>query len=1613
MLFRSTDTYPTSVNEIAPNYSNITVVDSKYNQSYRLTSVGNTTFDFTLVGSAETTSYTSAGWSTASYSTNSAFETGGIKSVKIVNPGIELTALPILTSIGSTTGTDAVLRINGSEIGEIRDTSVIDQGIEFLEDKTLQPKADTNVVLQLRNTLTLGNVGIVTAGRDYTTAPTIIAVGRSDLAFNAVLQGSALKEVEIIENGSNLSEDLRLFATNNSNGVRVTEATSNFKLNTLKLRSPVSGFTKFPFEIGDKIFVENVLITNAATADGYNSSDYDYQYFTVTARNTVSGTESITYSIAGIGNTGGTYNSAENAQFGRVIKVEDLAILKPEFADIRFTEKEKIFSDTDPAVFGEVALNGWDLESRTLKLTGVQGDFEEGGVIRGNVGNYKATISNKYVFDFDLTVGSDVMDRGVWDDNVGYLNFDLQRLHDNDYYQRFAYSIRGEIPYETWSEAVKSLDHTAGYKDFSDFEIVTYPPAKTGDVITDTDLNLNVELSSKASVWCRNFYDSASEDTDNSSLSKIIIFDNKVITDYNESRTNLVLTIDDISPQFTGVGNSAGQNVGLTTFAIFNNNESLLYKTIEPGAGINTFNGAKEAVFTIPDHNFNTGERLTYDPTNNGVDAGQHLSIVQTSSTGSGLAATDRLPKSVYAIRLTKDTFKVAVGKSEAESDPGLGVTVTNAVGIGSTHSFATEVTLASTRAVLSIDNVIQSPLARLDVNVGLSKSVGIGSTQIEVWDTTNIQGNTLIRLNDEIVKVTDVGVGATDKLNVDRAQMGTVAGIHTIGAGTTILTGDYQIKHGRLHFRDAPYGPIGINSTRSTFAGRIFYRVNYDKNLVIDDVSETFGDREANGDIKNEFDIKSNGIGVSGINGVGPGAGSTAYGAILVDNIFQKPFYGDVGSLLLSDYRIIGTGETISFVGPGNAQGGTSYNTLPKGGIINEFAVGVGSNYQVPRAAVGAAVVNGQGVITSVTVGIGSTGLRAGGAGHIFPPKVSIADTVGNGSGGIVTAIIGTAGTVTGFSVVAGGSGYTQANPPKIVTDYPAAYKNMKMVGGAGTDAKMDVVVGTGGSVISFNISDRGFGYKIGDVLSLEGLPFDPVGVGSTAFQITVRNRFQDKFAGWTFGQLLELDDFSAQFNGFRTTFLLTRTITSREYYSIVAQQGSGIVLANNLMIFLNDVLQEPVKDYEFNGGTRISFKEAPKAGSKFKIYLYVGSDQDYVAIDVDETIKPGDRLRLQREGTVPSQTQRVIYELIASDTVETETYAGVGIVTDTSFKRPVEWCKQTSDLTVDGVPISKERDYLEPQYMPTTNIIKSVGINTTKLFVNNTWAFSKIDDLGQTLNDIKIRSQETSVQAEATATMNADVVQSATVTNAGLGYREAPEVWITPTQSDKTGITTATATSTINAAGQVTGITITSGGGGYTATPNVFIEKQSSEVEKIQKVSYTGDFGTITSIGGSATGINTTTPMIEFYLRPDLTIYDPTPNAKQISRPGITVGDRLVVRNTFLGAGVTSIDGHVDDVVCTSNNFVDNVYIAHQVVSVGTSEVRVSCNVDSLTGINTATQPTDLSYHGNYSWGVINTGARDLANADEFTFHNTNGVIGIETSAQVTRLLQLRVAY
>ncbi len=1592
-----------SVDERVSDYSKLVVVDSEFNKSFKVVGIGSSTFKFNPTGIAEASSYTSTGLSSAFYSTKSLGETGGMHSINVLNKGFNVEKLPIITSIGTTNGKNAVLTVEANNVGSVNDTQVFDQGLEFSPDHTLKPKADSNVILELKNIFTLKNIGIATGGVNYTSPPQVIAIGKPDIVAQTTINGSSVNNIKILTNDSGLSEDLRVIPINNSNGIVVTQAVTNSdKTVTLSLRAPQpesgsgSGFFNqggsFPFQTGDEIFVENIKTIDGN--DGYNSSAYDYNYFTVGVTSETGGGESITYSLVGFGTTGGTYKQENN--FGRVIKKSDLAQFTPEFEKTTFLENE-IVKVPDKNISGIVAEKGWDSLSQTLKVYSVTGDFSKEDSIVGSVSNNKATVTNQFKFDFDLNVNATANILNNWKTDVGKLNLDIQRIHDNDYYQRFSYSVKGDVPFETWKDAVNSLDHVAGFKNFCNLGISS---SSTQTLKSDSEVNLEIDIDQEASVHERYYYDLVSEDTEDPDFSKLVVFKSKIITDYNESVTNKVFLLDDISSQFTGIVTSTGGGIiGKSSFDVSTDGNSLFHREFNPSTGVSTSNHD----ITITRHNFNTGEELIYKP-HSGESA---IGIANTDVPGIGV--TNLLPSTVFAILKDADTIGIAVSASYANA--GIAVSFTNAVGIGTTNTLSVPPDNASIRTLISIDNIIQSPVGvNTAISVGLSSEVGISTNIIFLNDTKEISGKSLIKIEDEIIKVDIVGIGTTT-LNVIRGQMGTVAAAHTVGAAVTIAKGDYRINEGKLYFSDAPFGLTGNAGikTSSIFNGRAYYRKSYTTNKIIDDISDRFDGST------DKFNLTTNNTQLTGIN--------TSFGVVLINNIFQRPFY-PLGNITKSDYEIVGTGQTIDFTGT------TANNDLPRGGIINEFDVGIGSGYQVPRKALFSTVVSTAGTIQSV-------GILTGGSGYLSPPLVSIAATdrhfthvfmssnansvnvtggsqltptgatyisetglltltlanhglttantitldnnslifrcsrdnfasdhpypratdpasgqtleimafttntitldvgVGGGVDAIITASV-TAGVVTAVTITNPGTGYTNTGISTglnfVTASLPSPYKNMSLDNltgsNQGSGAKVDVVVGTGGSIVSFDMVDRGIGYEIGDVLELNALPFQ-VGVATTTFKVTVKNKFQDKFAGWCFGQLLELDDFSEQFNGFRKSFLITRTETNKEYYSIVAQPGSGVILQNNFLIFINDVLQKPDRDYEFGGGTRISFKEAPKAGSKFKMYFYTGSSDDFIAVNVDETIKPGDELKLQHYDDTTEQVNRVIYELIAADTVETTTYAGVGIVTDSNFTRPTMWRKQTNDMIIDGIRISKERNYLEPQIYPTSGIIKSISPTDSKIYIKDSWLFEGVDNVTGTKNVINI---------------------------VGLG-------------------TTAV-------------------------------------VEKIEGATYSGDYGIIVGVGTSASGINTTGPAIFFEIKPDPTIYSASPEGTQITRSGITTGDYFVINNTFIGDGITGIKttSSGPETVGVGNSFLDNVYFAEHHVSVGSSITRVFANVNSITGINTAGLSTHFK-SGTYSWGSINVSRG--SNSKPFTFYNQNGVLGIETSAQVIRTLAVQSEY
>ena len=1379
------------------NGSKIIIENSVFSGTHAISTVSSTRFKYQVGKKPETTTYTSSsGITTFRYITDSSVARGGINEVSVTFGGANYNRNPGISTVSTTSGTDAILTTQDSIIGLGRDREIIKPGFDYPSDKSVKPKIDTPTIVNVTNNYALTSVGVVTGGRNYITAPELIIPDAPDVQLLATLEGTSVASVEVVNVGRGFNQVPNppgIVAIRNTNGVGISSASSSGTTNTLTLTQPTNGWqsdgSDFPFAVGDKIFVEGIgLTTSLSSTGGYNSVDYNYTFFTVASRNPSA--SQITYSIAGIGTFGGLFDADQSA--GRVIRKQDIPTFSTKLTPESFFLGEQVtYGANGKAIV--LKNDGYDPVTNTVRLNSLSADIKVGDVLKGSLSGSEGTVSNVESYDvyFDLDYSCE-RPKG-WQRDTGKLNDDFQKLEDNDYYQNFSYSIKSQVQESTWKDAVDSIVHVSGYKNFSDLVVVSNSTAGFGrsrdlrlsESTPPGGATLSVNIDNVKSFYRRDDFDFGGEETLNNGLSKFITIKSKRISTFIDVIANKVDIIDNISNQFTGIGTTtSAEVVGLTTFKLTSDATTLFTKVFDGSSSSVVSVGS--SIIRINNHNFQTGERIKYDPGNS--YGNNRVGIVTTNKVLGGVS-TSFMPAEVYAIKIDNNRFSLA----------GLNTAVTNnepfffrAVGSGTSHSFDT--LNPDNRVIISIDGIVQSPLYKKNVDVVLSEAVGVGSTTIKVTGITSITTNDLLNIDNEIMQIGVVGFGATNVLTVDRGVLGSVAAAHTVGAAVTMRAGDFHIVKDVIHFIQAPYGPIGVSTlqpgigTQSTFDGRVFNRKNPTTNFVFDDLSDKFTG------VGKTFTLLQDDQNVTGIvttipsNGGGNGE-VINNGIILINNIVQRPTV----DFTMDERQSPGIGASIFFTG-------TTSTNLPRGGRVGDVKVGFGSGYQNLVAAAATAIINGSGAIESVVVTGGGSGYRSSDS-----VDIQVLNPLGIGSTAVLSATVGSAGTITGITTTSGGSGYASTNPPIIIVGIPTAYNSVDFTGGQGSGFKATVIVGTGGSVIDFNITERGFGYANGDVLTVAGIPTDPnVGAAFSAFTFTVDSRIDDKFSGFSFGQLLPLDSFADQFDGNQRTFTLTRTVITKDVINIDTNDTS-ISVANNLLIFLNDVLQKPGENYIFDGGTQLEFTEAPKAGSKLQILFFRGSNADVNSGTPFPTVKVGDKLRLEREGNFVQQLDRRVTEITGVRKAETNLYGGKGISQNASFRRIVSWEKQTSDLILNNQALSKARTSLIAKVQPTTKIIQNVGVNSNVIFVENAYPiFSAYDNrsdkntlLGGSLKIVKANNVD---RADASAVVSAGgTVYVTGITDPGAGYDTVPTVTFgsTITQIKEVGRTWTSASS------------------------------------------------------------------------------------------------------------------------------------------------------------------------------------------------------------------------
>ena len=92
----------------------------------------------------------------------------------------------------------------------------------------------------------------------------------------------------------------------------------------------------------------------------------------------------------------------------------------------------------------EGVVETWTGNIEQLKVSTPK-EFGVGTVVRGESSNTQGVIMRKWDFNSEITTGVGTVVRG-WQDNAGFLNDNLQRLPNNEYYQKFSYSLSSKVP---------------------------------------------------------------------------------------------------------------------------------------------------------------------------------------------------------------------------------------------------------------------------------------------------------------------------------------------------------------------------------------------------------------------------------------------------------------------------------------------------------------------------------------------------------------------------------------------------------------------------------------------------------------------------------------------------------------------------------------------------------------------------------------------------------------------------------------------------------------------------------------------------------------------------------------------------------------------------------------------------------------------------------------------------------------------------------------------------------------------------------------------------------------------------------------------------------------
>ena len=427
-----------------------------------------------------------------------------------------------------------------------------------------------------------------------------------------------------------------------------------------------------------------------------------------------------------------------------------------------------------------------------------------------------------------------------------------------------------------------------------------------------------------------------------------------------------------------------GRRANKTKFDLKYEGTPIYTKTFNPNSGIlSTTTG----IFTIPNHFFNTNEKLTYTPASSFIGvAATALSIGSTANTAG--VVTTILPTTVFAKVIDENQFQLFSRPEYVNA--GAAITFTG-IGTGNAHKLTMSKQL--TKTIIGLDGVVQQPITFTSIAHTLDSSINTTATQFVISGIGSIQPSDVLKINDEYMKIEQVGFSSlpTGTINdaddvaagiatlpvvkVERGVLGINASSHTANDTVRVHRGSFNIVDSSVYFIEPPKGNTRSRRTntnlpfvKADFSGRTFLRSDYTTNMLFDDISDNFTG------IGKTYSLTVGGANTSSGIGVGNGV-------LFINGIFQTPLTTNNEG---HNYEFISDTtagvSTVQFTGITSENGqfivsesDINQNQVPRGGLIVSLGSTPGLGYAPLVGAKASLFKNSAGAITSV-VGIATT---------------------------------------------------------------------------------------------------------------------------------------------------------------------------------------------------------------------------------------------------------------------------------------------------------------------------------------------------------------------------------------------------------------------------------------------------------------------------------------------------------------------------------------------------------------------------------------------------------------------------------------------------------------